>query len=55
MIDDVENVEEDVEVVGVAQVDVVEVDDAQEEIVVARLIVTESHDVDVRCELPSAE
>ena len=24
-------------------------------IVVARLIVTESHDVDVRCELPSAE
>ena len=31
MIDDVENVEEDVGVVGVAQVDVVEVDDAQED------------------------
>ena len=48
---DVEYFEELVEVVDVAQH---EVDDVQDEIVVAKLVENESHDVDVRCKKPSA-
>ena len=51
---DVEDFEDDVEVVDVAQHEVDEVDDVQDEIVVAKLVENESHDVDVRCEMPSA-
>ena len=48
---DVEDSEDDVEVVDVAQH---EVDDVQDEIVVAQLVENESHEVHVRCEMPSA-
>ena len=54
VVGDVEDVEDNVEVVEVAQLEVDEVDDAEDEIVVARLVENESHDVDVRSEMPGA-
>ena len=51
---DVEVFEDDVEVVDVAQHEVDEVDDVQDETVVAKLVENEIHDRDVRAGIPDA-